>query len=191
MVSQWIVGEMTKIAVSRLTAVQQIELSAEAREQTTANVIASNLKQIQSDAATAAGAAYKAMAGIPPAPMWGIAAGALAYAGVMAFEGLASAAGGYDIPAGASPLTQLHAEEMVLPARIANPMRELLASGGPWAGGASPSLQFGDTHLHGVRGDPAEFRQLLQQHRDALMDNIHAAVRGGWRSTEASPFRTS
>ena len=30
---------------------------------------------------------------------------------------LASAAGGYDIPAGVNPLTQLHAQEMVLPAR--------------------------------------------------------------------------
>ncbi len=45
----------------------------------------------------------------------------------------ASAAGGYDIPSGVNPMTQLHEEEMVLPAKYANAIRDM--SGG---GGATP-----------------------------------------------------
>ena len=52
-------------------------------------------------------------------------------------RGLRSASGGYDIPAGVNPMTQLHAEEMVLPAHIANPLRESIAGGG---NGGSASL---------------------------------------------------
>lgn len=49
-----------------------------------------------------------------------------------------SAAGGFDIPRGKNPLTQLHEEEMVLPAQHANTIRQLgraMESGGGSAGG--------------------------------------------------------
>lgn len=45
------------------------------------------------------------------------------------------AASGFDVPAGLNPVTQLHAEEMVLPANLANKVRNM--SDGPVAGGAS------------------------------------------------------
>lgn len=41
-----------------------------------------------------------------------------------------SAAGGWDIPAGLNPLTQLHEQEMVLPAEHANTIRGLASAGG-------------------------------------------------------------
>ncbi len=44
--------------------------------------------------------------------------------------GAKSAADGYNIPSGLNPVTQLHQEEMVLPADIANPLRQNLAGGG-------------------------------------------------------------
>lgn len=43
----------------------------------------------------------------------------------LAFTSVASAAGGFDVPRGLNPLTQLHEEEMVLPARHANVIRDL------------------------------------------------------------------
>lgn len=46
-----------------------------------------------------------------------------------------SAAGGYDIPAGVNPVTQLHEREMVLPSSIADPLRQSLATGGGMPGG--------------------------------------------------------
>ncbi|QZA80864.1 phage tail length tape measure family protein [Deefgea piscis] len=41
-----------------------------------------------------------------------------------------SASRGFDIPSGVNPLTQLHEEEVVLPAYIANPMRDMFKNGG-------------------------------------------------------------
>lgn len=47
----------------------------------------------------------------------------------------ASAAGGYDIPSGENPLTQLHEKEMVLPAQYADVIRGLAGNGGTGASG--------------------------------------------------------
>ncbi len=85
-------------------------------------------KEIVADAKAAAAAAYKAVVGIPyVGPFLAPAAAAVAFGGVMAF---ASAAGGYDIPAGMNPMTQLHEREMVLPAKHADVIRELADGGG-------------------------------------------------------------
>jgi hypothetical protein len=96
---------------------------------------------IPAEAATAAGGAASAVASIPyVGPAMAAAAYAETFAMVMAGMGAASASGGFDIPSGVNPLTQLHQEEMVLPAHIANPLRESLAGGGGGSGGA--------VHLH-------------------------------------------
>ncbi|WP_339352199.1 phage tail protein [Acinetobacter beijerinckii] len=66
----------------------------------------------------------QALASVPPP--WNIALGGIAFAGVAALAGkVASARGGYDIPAGVNPMTQLHEEEMVLPRQHANTIRAL------------------------------------------------------------------
>lgn len=63
-------------------------------------------------------------------PIIGPALAPIAAAGVMAlimgFASMISAAGGADIGAGENPIAQLHAEEMVLPKSIANPLRAAL-----------------------------------------------------------------
>jgi hypothetical protein len=55
--------------------------------------------------------------------------------------GLASyvpgAAGGYDIPAGVNPMTQLHQQEMVLPANLAKGLRNMIGNGGRGGGGGT------------------------------------------------------
>ncbi|MFH4202096.1 hypothetical protein WAJ61_22125, partial [Acinetobacter baumannii] len=67
-----------------------------------------------------------------------------------------SARGGYDIPAGVNPMTQLHEEEMVLPKQHANTIRALgksMANGGLGGGGEntaqpvifSPTIQAWDS----------------------------------------------
>lgn len=79
--------------------------------------------------AGAGGVASMAAAPFPlnlSAPLFGAAMSAAA----MAFAPMASASGGYNVPFGTNPLTQLHQEEMVLPAHIANPLRDMLAGGG-------------------------------------------------------------
>jgi hypothetical protein len=76
-------------------------------------------------------AATKALA-VPPPPV------GMAFAAIITALGLANVAkiqsakpeksawGGYDIPSGLNPVVQAHAEEMILPASIANPLREMV-----------------------------------------------------------------
>lgn len=85
---------------------------------------------IMSDAGKAASGAFAAVAGIPyVGPFLAPVAAAGAFAATMAF----SAAGGFDVPSGLNPLTQLHEREMVLPAHLADPIRDMV--GGRRGGG--------------------------------------------------------
>jgi hypothetical protein len=64
-------------------------------------------------------------------PVAAAAAAATTAAAVMeSMMPLATAARGFDVPAGATPWTMLHPREMVLPADIAQPLREWARSGG-------------------------------------------------------------
>ncbi len=84
-------------------------------------------KNIMSSAWEAMAAAWKAVVGIPyVGPVLAVGAAAAAFAGVSALASkVKSARGGYDIPSGVNPMTQLHEEEMVLPAQHANTIRSL------------------------------------------------------------------
>ncbi len=92
-------------------------------------IFTTNLKRkaIIGDAYTAGAGAYKAVVGIPVVgPILAPVAAAAAFAGTMAFgNSIPSAKGGFDIPSGVNPLTQLHEKEMVLPAPQANVIREM------------------------------------------------------------------
>jgi hypothetical protein len=73
-----------------------------------------------------------------------------------------SASGGYDIPSGVNPLTQLHAEEMVLPAHIANPLRDSLSGGGGSGGD--------HFHVHAV--DQRGIERLLRDNGHVLAKEL-------------------
>lgn len=80
-------------------------------------------------AASAAGKAYDALAGIYiVGPVLGAIAAAAVFAGVMAFGSFISAAGGADL-GNSSPIAQLHPKEMVLPAHLAEGVRDMTARG--------------------------------------------------------------
>jgi hypothetical protein len=111
-----------------------------------------------------------------------------ALAAVLDFKGLVSSAeGGFDIPTGVNPLTQLHQEEMVLPARFANPLRDVLNSFSPsGAGSAAPTSDNGDTHLHlhmGPGADGPSLQRWFDSHGDKLTKTLAAQTRKGARFT--------
>lgn len=83
--------------------------------------------EIMGNAGVAASGAFAATAAIPIiGPELAPAAAAAAFAGASSYMGvLASASGGFDIPSNVNPLVQAHAEEMILPARQANVIRDL------------------------------------------------------------------
>lgn len=95
------------------------------------------LAGIGADAAKAGSGAAASQASIPyvgPALALAAMATIMAAVGGMSSK-VPSAAKGWSIPSGVNPLTQLHEEEMVLPAEIANTIRGLAGSGGAPAGG--------------------------------------------------------
>ncbi len=95
-----------------------------------ATQIASNIATIQSDAAVAAAGAYAATAAIPVVgPALAPAAATEAYSTVTAFQGLVAAEGGWgQVPYDGAPAV-LHKNEMVLPAALAQRVRDITASG--------------------------------------------------------------
>ena len=92
------------------------------------------LGKIAEESAKAGAGGVASMAAAPfPLNLTAPAFGAAMAAAAMAFAPVASAAGGFDIPAGLNPITQLHQREMVLPEGPAQVIRDM-AEGG--AGGA-------------------------------------------------------
>lgn len=121
MVAKWLVQQLVMLAFGKSVATTTVaDKAAEAG---------------------AGGVASMAAAPFPlnlTAPFFGASMSALA----LSYGAVASASAGYDIPAGIDPLTQLHAQEMVLPAHIANPLRESLAGDGLGASGDTYNMHF-------------------------------------------------
>ncbi len=126
-------------------------------------------KDVAHSAAMAAGKAYSAEAGIPIiGPELGAAAAAATFAGVMAFSSIASAAGGqWQVPG--NQLTMLHANEMVLPAQYAEPMRRTVEGSG--AGGAR------HVHFHVGAVDGADLEDVLTRNEGAVHNVARRAFR--------------
>jgi len=119
----------------------------------------SAVKNIAIKAWEVAASVYAAIAAIPYvgpflAPVMAIAATGV----VMGFAAnIASASGGYDIPAGLDPITQLHEQEMVLPAKHANVIRSL-ADQEPGQGGGGGDT--GPIHIYGSPDDSIKLKDL-------------------------------
>lgn len=127
--AQWLMDAVMKKAVSAVTA----------------------LSQITAQAGVAGAAAVASTAAIPfIGPALAPAAGAAAFSAAIAFAPFASARGGYDIPAGINPLTQLHEKEMVLPQAQADAVRNMTNGGG----------DSGPIHIHGSPDDSIKLKDL-------------------------------
>jgi Prophage tail length tape measure protein len=138
---------------------------------TEATSTATGVSTIAASAAEAGAAAYASTAAIPIiGPELAPAAAATAYGATLAFQGalgVASAAGGYDIPSGLNPLTQLHQQEMVLPANLANRIRNMTADGN------------GDTHVHFNVStlDSAGVKKFFAKHGSTIAHTVASQAR--------------
>lgn len=95
----------------------------------TAAAATAGTSEIATNAAVAAAGAYKSTVVIPfIGPVAAPAAAALALAAVMGFGALISARGGQERVPYDGQMTELHKDEMVLPAYIANPLRQSLSA---------------------------------------------------------------
>ena len=138
LISKWITQLAAFLAAKVSTdAASTASETASQTAQTAATVVSSDA-QVTSNAAVAGAEAFAAYIGIPFAgPALAAAAEAAAIANVLALLPMASAAGGIgDVPYDDMP-TLLHRKEMVLPADIAVPMRQMVASTPTGNGGMS------------------------------------------------------
>ena len=142
MASNWVEHQLFCQGVTKETNAANTASTVAANTTSASSTAASGMAQITTNAGVAASGAASSQASIPYiGPILAAVAAAAMLAMVLGFKGnVKSAAGGYDIPAGVNPVTQLHAQEMVLPAHIANPLRNALAGGGGRGGNV--------THVH-------------------------------------------
>lgn len=138
------VTETSKTGATATGAAARVGIEASAAASTTAITASTALSQIAARAASAAAGAYSAIAAIPiVGPVLAPVSAAAALAGVLALgNSIFSARGGWGQVPMDGAMTELHKDEMVLPAMFANPLRDLLTNTSPGrtglvAGGAS------------------------------------------------------
>jgi hypothetical protein len=130
---------------------------------------AAKVGEINNAAALAAANAYASTAAIPVVgPELAPEAAAVAFAAANSWQGaLLAAAKGFDVPAGMNPLTQLHAKEMVLPADLAEGVRDMVAGGG----GGQP------VHFHVHALDARSVRDYFRANANALQPAVRDLAR--------------
>lgn len=153
----WLFGEQAKTAAT-VTGVAVRGAAEEAGAVKSVLLWAgAAVKNILTSGYQAMAGAFAAMSAIPIiGPVLGAAAAVAAGAFVFGLvKNVASAEGGYDIPAGTNPLTQLHEQEMVLPKQYANVIRDA-ASGEGRLGGGGDTINY---HDHSGRLTASDIRR--------------------------------
>jgi hypothetical protein len=145
MVQQWVLGELLKTqATTAGTAARSAAEQAGASESMLMQA-AGIIKKIFNFAAEAFAGTFAFLSGTMGPAAAGPAAAAMGAVNAIAGSVVASAARGFDIPKNTNPLTQLHEQEMVLPAPLANAVRAMAAGGqggGGGGGGGEGSFVF-------------------------------------------------
>lgn len=154
-------GTVMRTVFEKLGLVQTGVLQKAAATQTVSTKAAEATGVVGANAAEAASGAAASQASIPVVG-WGLAAAA--FAGMMALvmgakSSIPSARGGWDIPAGVNPMTQLHEREMVLPAAQADVVR------GMAGGGGSDGVHL---HVHGGLIDARGFQSWITANSHTL-----------------------
>jgi hypothetical protein len=172
-VAKWAAGETAQTAATLAGTAERTAAEWWASAQSVAATAWAAVKNIATYAYEAAAAAFKAVAGIPVVgPYLAVGAAAAALVAVGAFAShIASAEGGYDIPAGVNPITQLHEREMVLPAKQADVIRSMADSGGS---GGGPTVNY---HDHSGRLS----RQQIRENASAIADELGRLNRNFYR----------
>lgn len=164
----WAATEMGMTKASEVGAMARNSIQSSSSSTTAAAKVTEATTAVGANAANAASGAAASVAAIPVAG-WAMAPGI--FASVMAMvlgakSTIPSASGGFDIPAGINPLTQLHEREMVLPAEHAETIRNL----GNAAGGGVTNL-----HVHAV--DAHSVQRLFANNAGALVKALQSQKR--------------
>lgn len=167
-----IANELAKTSVTETSNAARVAADTAGQAQSLAVQGASAIKWITTEAAKAAAGAFNALVSIPyVGPFLAVGASIAAGAAVLALIGrVASAEGGWERVPGDGVMTQLHKDEMVLPKRVADPIRNMARGGGN--GGA--------LHVHVHANDARSFRDYLKRNPGAMQAALAHAGRNGW-----------
>ena len=168
-VTAWLLGESAKTGATATGTGMRMAMEGLAAAKSVAIWAMTAVKNIMANAWTAMSAAWAAVSGIPViGPALAVVAAGATFAGVAAIAGrVMSAEGGYDIPSGVNPMTQLHEKEMVLPAKHADVIRGM-ADGGAGSAGGNTAVTI---QAHPMPGN------YFIVHRDQLVAAIKSAKR--------------
>lgn len=171
---EWLASQARMLAVKMGFVAQEKAIEAASSAATVGIKSAETTAVVAANAAEAGSGAAASQASIPiVGPALALAAMAAVFAAVMALGGKRkSAAGGFDIPKGLNPLTQLHEEEMVLPGHLANAVRRMAGDEGAVA--PAPT---GDVHIHVHTQSVRDFRDFLKTNSHALAPGLRQLAR--------------
>lgn len=167
-----VAGETTKTMATSTGALARLAIKA-----------GEAIKSIMMYAWEAMAGAFKAMVSIPYiGPVLAVAAGASALALVGGLAGkIKSARGGYDIPSGVNPVTQLHEDEMVLPSQHANTIREMgkaMRSGASFGAAAAAEGGGAGATINISAIDAKSIERLLKKNGRAVANGLNSYARG-------------
>lgn len=171
MVTDWGAAQLAKLTASRAASATTMALDKVGQVSSTTAAIGAASVEVP---AKAAGAAAGAASAVAPIPVVGPGMAMAAFASVMALvlgakSIIPSAAGGFDIPSGVNPLTQLHEREMVLPAKYSDVIRGMAEGGGGSSGGPV------SVSINAV--DARSVSRLFDQNGGALVDALRSQAR--------------
>lgn len=149
--TNWVATEMGMTSATAAGAATRTGIDAAASATSGSLSVGAGIKNIMVSAWETMANVYKSIAAIPyVGPFLAPAMAAGAFGVVAGYAGhLASAEGGFDIPDGVNPLTQLHKREMVLPAKQADVIRNMADNGG--GNGSAINFHFnGPTDRRGI-----------------------------------------
>lgn len=172
--TEWIAAQARMILVKMGFLAQEKGMEAAASATTVGIKAAETTGVVSANAVQAGTGAAASQASIPiVGPYLALAAMAMIFAAVMGMGSKRkSAAGGFDIPAGMNPLTQLHEEEMVLPKKYANLIRGMAENGG-----AASAAPVGNVHLNITAMDAASVRDYFRRNSHALAPGLRELAR--------------
>jgi hypothetical protein len=166
MVTEWIGQGLKQLAMSLI--MKQTEATSHATMEAEKTAVTGAASYARIGMAAGEGAANAAVtAAQTPFVGWMIAipAAAAVFAGILALRGMMSAAGGYDIGY-ENPVTQLHPREMVLPAHLADRVRNMSDDGSV----GTPI----NVHIHAT--DAAGLDRVLQNRKGTIIQIIEQAI---------------
>jgi hypothetical protein len=180
MVMDWLGAQIKMTLIHQAAKTTEVATHAAAEETKQAVTLAGTIKDVFQSAKKGAARAYASVSDIPIiGPALAPIAAAAAFAGIMAFGSMASAAGGWgQVPE--DQIAQVHKDEMILPAPIAGGLRSVISSMqfSPGTGSAGPTSQPTVHHAEYYSAiDGQSVRRMVRDNRKSFAKEMKRAMR--------------